>query len=73
MKQRFYLERAYAEILAAASSAVGVSEDIYLNHLITQDFICGGAAASEPVPQSEPESSNEDDVSLSGEWTDLQF
>lgn len=72
MKQRFYLDKRYAEILAAKASGAGVSEDIYLNHLITQDFICGGAPRTDPAPPPEAEMT-EDSISLSGQWTDLQL
>lgn len=67
MKQRIYLPTEYAEILARNAAAVGVSPDLYIQTLITQDHICGlNSAPGRPAPQVQP--APEPGIVLSGEW-----
>ncbi|MEA5452034.1 hypothetical protein VB780_25900 [Leptolyngbya sp. CCNP1308] len=71
-KQRFFLPRDYAELIGERATAAGVSPDIYLQTLITQDYI-GGQQPPQTQPAIAPLPATDEGLQLSGEWGALSL
>ena len=68
-KQRFYLPADYATALLKKAEAAGVTAEMYLQHLISQDVIGPQVTQSNPPQASEPEKA----ITLSGDWASEGF
>lgn len=71
-KQRFFLPRDYAQLIGDRAAEAGVSPDIYLQTLITQDYI-GGQQPPLAQPAIAAAPAVDGGVQLSGDWGALSL